>query len=219
MDEVLDMDEMKAFAVLGVPPDSSFADVHQAYCRLCRLYGVENDPSPEAAMRYREVGTAYAVLKGKFEGKSDIPPQRDHGVSVSHGSSRADAMADLIFFEARREKEEKRRRRIRFLGALCGSLLLPILSGSGTYLLFGLLSIPATYLFCSFLEQNGILSQRGTDEAFFSLPCLSWFLWHLFVSFDAYRGDESLLLVVKLIGRQTHFLIIAYFLRLWLRRG
>lgn len=128
-------------------------------------------------------------------------------------------MADLLFFEARREKEEKRRRRIRFLGALCGSLLLPILSGSGTYLLFGLLSIPATYLLCSFLEQNGILSQRGTDEAFFSLPCLSWFLWHLFVSFEAYRGDESLLLVVKLIGRQTHFLIIAYFLRLWLRRG
>ncbi len=216
------MDEMKAFAVLGVPPDSPFADVHQAYCRLCRLYGVENDPSPEAAMRYREVGTAYAVLKGKFEGKSDIPPQRDHGVSVSHGShggSRADAMADLLFFEARREKEEKRRRRIRFLGALCGSLLLPILSGSGTYLLFGLLSIPATYLLCSFLEQNGILSQRGTDEAFFSLPCLSWFLWHLLVSFEAYRGDESLLLVVKLIGRQTHFLIIAYFLRLWLRRG
>ena len=204
------MDEMKAFAVLGVPPDSSFADVHQAYCRLCRLYGVENDPSPEAAMRYREVGTAYAVLKGKFEGKSDIP---------SHGGSRADAMADLIFFEARREKEEKRRRRIRFLGALCGSLLLPILSGSGTYLLFGLLSIPATYLLCSFLEQNGILSQRGTDEAFFSLPCLSWFLWHLLVSFEAYRGDESLLLVVKLIGRQTHFLIIAYFLRLWLRKG
>ena len=213
------MDEMKAFAVLGVPPDSSFADVHQAYCRLCRLYGVENDPSPEAAMRYREVGTAYAVLEEKFGGKSDIPPQRDHGVSVSHGSSRADAMADLLFFEARREKEEKRRRRIRLLGAVGGSLLFPILSGSGMYLLFGLLSIPATYLLCSFLEQYDILSQRGTDEAFFSLPCLSWFLWHLFVSFEAYRGDASFLLVVKLIGRQTHFLIIAYFLRLWLRRG
>ena len=82
-------------------------------------------------MRYREVGTAYAVLKGKFEGKSDIPTQRGYGVWVSHGSSRADAMADLIFFEARREKEEKRRRRIRFLGAVGSSLLLPILSGNG----------------------------------------------------------------------------------------
>lgn len=177
------MDELKAYAVLGVPRDSPFAVVHQAYCRLCRLYGVENDPSPEAAMRYREVGTAYAVLKEKFENKSDISAQRNHGVSDPHGGSRADAMADLLLFEARREKEEKHRRRIRFLGATGGSLLLPFLSGSGVYLLFGLLSIPATYLLCS------------------------------------YRGDTSFLLVVKLIGKWTCFLVIAYFLSLWLRRG
>ena len=140
-------------------------------------------------------------------------------VWVPHGKFPADAIANLLLFAAKREKEEKHRRRLRFLGAAGGSLLLPFLSGSGVYLLFGLLSIPATYLLCSFLEQKSILSQRGTDEAFFSLPFLSWFLWHLFVFFDAYRGDESFLLVVKLIGRQTHFLIIAYFLRLWLRRG
>ena len=213
------MDELKAYAVLRVPRDSPFAVVHQAYCRLCRLYGVENDPSPEAAMRYEEVRRAYAVLKGRFENGSDIPVQWDHHVWVPHGKFPADAIANLLLFEARREKEEKRRSRTRLLGAVGGSLLFPILSGSGTYLLFGLLSIPATYLLCSFLEQNDILSQRGTDEAFFSLPCLSWFLWHLFVSFEAYRGDTSFLLVVKLIGRQTYLIVIAYFLSLWLRRG
>ena len=170
-------------------------------------------------MKYQEVRTAYAVLKEKFENESDISAQRNHDVSVPQGSFSPDAIANLLFFEARREKEEKRRRRIRLLGAVGGSLLFPILSGSGMYLLFGLLSIPATCLLCSFLEQNDILSQRGTDEAFFSLPCLSWFLWHLFVSFEAYRGDASFLLVVKLIGRQTYFIMIAYFLSLWLRRG
>ena len=213
------MDELRAYAVLGVPGDSPFTAVHRAYCLLCCLYSAENDPSPEAAMKYQEVKTAYAVLKEKFENKSDISAQRNHDVSVPQGSFSPDAIANLLFFEARREKEEKRRRRIRLRGAVGGSLLFPILSGSGMYLLFGLLSIPATCLLCSFLEQNDILSQRGTDEAFFSLPCLSWFLWHLFVSFEAYRGDESFLLVVKLIGRQTYFIMIAYFLSLWLRRG
>ena len=59
------MDELRAYAVLGVPGDSPFTAVHRAYCLLCCLYSAENDPSPEAAMKYQEVKTAYAVLKRK----------------------------------------------------------------------------------------------------------------------------------------------------------
>ena len=65
-------------------------------------------------------------------------------------------MADLIIFEERREREEKRRRRVRFLGALCGSLLLPFLSGSGIYFLLELILIPAVYFACAFVEHYTI---------------------------------------------------------------
>lgn len=144
----------------------------------------------------------------------------DHRQSILSrpcGSRQTASMADLIIFEERREREEKRRRRVRFLGALCGSLLLPFLSGSGIYFLLGLILIPAVYLACSFVERYAIFSPRGVDGLFFALPCLFWFVYHLAVSFEGYQGELPFLLVIKIIGCRIVFYIFIYIMELWTR--
>ena len=78
------------------------------------------------------------IPKRKPEEEPFLSDHRQPVFTRPCGSRQAASMADLIIFEERREREEKRRRRVRFLGALCGSLLLPFLSGSGIYFFVGL---------------------------------------------------------------------------------
>jgi len=92
------------------------------------------------------------IPKRKPEEEPFLSDHRQPVFTRPCGSRQAASMADLIIFEERREREEKRRRRVRFLGALCGSLLLPFLSGSGIYFFVGLILIPAIYLSCTFIE-------------------------------------------------------------------
>ena len=148
------------------------------------------------------------IPKRKPEEEPFLPDHRQLVFTRPCGSRQAASMADLIIFEERREREEKRRRRVRFLGALCGSLLLPFLSGSGIYFFVGLILIPAIYLSCTFIEQYAIFSPRGVDGLFFALPCLFWFVYHIIVSFENYQGELPFLLVTKIIGCRIVFSII-----------
>lgn len=157
------------------------------------------------------------IPKRKPEEEPFLPDHRQLVFTRPCGSRQAASMADLIIFEERREREEKRRRRVRFLGALCGSLLLPFLSGSGIYFFVGLILIPATYLSCIFIEQYAIFSPRGVDGLFFALPCLFWFVYHIIVSFENYQGELPFLLVTKIIGCRIVFYIIVYIMELWTR--
>lgn len=51
------------YAVLGVPPSSSGAEIKRAFRRLARKWHPDvNEDKVEASMKFREVAEAYAVL-------------------------------------------------------------------------------------------------------------------------------------------------------------
>ncbi len=51
------------YAILGVPPDATLADIKKAYRRLARRYHPDrNNGDPAAAARFREITEAYEVL-------------------------------------------------------------------------------------------------------------------------------------------------------------
>lgn len=56
------MSEKSCYAILGLRPTATQAEIEAAFLRLKRLYAPENDPSPLAAKIYAEVAMAHETL-------------------------------------------------------------------------------------------------------------------------------------------------------------
>ena len=50
------------YEVLGLKKDATDADIKRAYRKLAAQYHPDKNPSPDAAVRFREVQEAYEVL-------------------------------------------------------------------------------------------------------------------------------------------------------------
>lgn len=67
------MSSTNAYAVLGVPPNSSFEEVTLAYRRLARLHHPDRNPGdPQAAARFTQVRQAYEQLRSGQSRPQDV---------------------------------------------------------------------------------------------------------------------------------------------------
>ncbi|WP_310448103.1 DnaJ domain-containing protein [Thiobacillus sp.] len=55
------------YAVFGVPRDATQDDIKRAYRKLARQYHPDVSKDPDADVRFKELGEAYAVLKDPRE--------------------------------------------------------------------------------------------------------------------------------------------------------
>ncbi len=53
------------YKILGVGRSSSEADIKRAYRKLSLKYHPDKNPSPDAAEKFAELGTAYEILSDK----------------------------------------------------------------------------------------------------------------------------------------------------------
>lgn len=108
------MDFKDYYQIMGLAPDATLQEIKRTYKKLARKYHPDVSKEPDAEVRFKEVGEAYAVLKdpekraaydkyGKNweSGQSSPPPDWDSGFEYKGGQGGGQSSEDYSdFFES-----------------------------------------------------------------------------------------------------------------------
>ena len=138
------------YRTLGIQPGASPTEIKAAYRRLVKLYHPDYDKSLDAEVKYKEIRTAYKILRDcHLAGEIKGEPSTGHKFSSRTAWTSVDWTTEYDISNVRVPFEWNR-----LFSALFGGipLLLMFTEGMG-YVVVGVVLTFAVYFLCHFLEK------------------------------------------------------------------